>query len=77
MGCHVLLRGIFPTPWIEPMSPVSPALRRVLYLLSHQGSSQVWGAMENFKQERDMNREQGGSSGGSETHMQTPGKKEG
>jgi len=76
MGCHILLQGIFPTPWIEPMSPCLLHYRRVLYLLSHQGSSQVWGAMENFKQERDMNREQGGSSRGSETHTEIPGKKE-
>ena len=27
MGYHVLLQGIFPTPWIEPVSPVSPALQ--------------------------------------------------
>ena len=35
-GSHALLQGIFPT---QGSNPGSPALRRVLYRLSHQGSS--------------------------------------
>ena len=24
-SCHFLLQGVFPDPWMEPMSPVSPS----------------------------------------------------
>ena len=34
-GCHFLLQGIFPTPGIEPMSLVSPALQVDSLLLGH------------------------------------------
>ena len=32
--------GYLPDPGIEPASPVSPALRWILYFLGHQGSPQ-------------------------------------
>ena len=35
LGCHALLQEIFLTPDIEPRPP---ALRQILYQLSHQGS---------------------------------------
>lgn len=35
-----------------------------------------WGATENCKQERDMDRQHGGSTKGSETNVETPGRKE-
>lgn len=35
-----------------------------------------WGATENFNPERYMDRQYGGSTRGSETNVETPGKKE-
>ena len=35
MCCHSLLQGIFPTPGIEPMTPVSPASQADSLPFSH------------------------------------------
>ena len=39
VGCHALLRGIFPT---QALKPGLPHCRWILYHLSHQGSSSNW-----------------------------------
>ena len=43
VGCHALLRGIFPT---QGSNPGLPHCRRILHQLSHQGSPRIleWGA---------------------------------
>ena len=38
LGCHCPPPGDLPDPRIEPESPVSPALQRILYLLKRQES---------------------------------------
>ena len=38
VGCHAFLQGIFPT---QGLNQVNPHCRRILYHLSHQGSSRI------------------------------------
>ena len=38
VGCHAFLQGIFP---IQELNPGLPHCRRILYLLSHQGSPAI------------------------------------
>ena len=38
VGCHFPSPGDLPQPETEPTPPLSPALQKILYLLTHQGS---------------------------------------
>ena len=38
MGCHTLLQGIFPT---QELNPGLPHCRRILYYVSHQGTTRL------------------------------------
>ena len=59
VGCHFLLKGIFPDPGFEPESPASPAWQADSLPLSHLGNTfRRWWAsnrvMENFKSENSV-----------------------
>ena len=46
VGCHFLLQGIFPTqPSLQEQSPGLLHCRQILYQLSCQGTSKLWGRL--------------------------------